>query len=104
MDDRQSPGTVMVTYGTGSTIYGTANLGQRDSGSKFTCFNWCAGQGPSGVTGGGTVTAAADGSRFVWSPGGTGMHVRIRLVVDRVVGHTGGRDGRVGVTVHLFGC
>ncbi|MER5179198.1 cellulose binding domain-containing protein [Streptomyces sp. NPDC002896] len=149
-----------MMYGTGATIYGTENLGQWDSGSKFTIkpmvegleetavndiasppsgapllsalgdiggfrhtdltkvpsmmytspnftsttsldfaetkpdvvvrvgnidsgahvafstdngSNWFAGQDPSGVTGGGTVAAAADGSRFVWSPDGTGV-------------------------------
>ncbi|MEV5432081.1 cellulose binding domain-containing protein [Streptomyces sp. NPDC052701] len=36
--------------------------------------NWFAGSDPSGVSGGGTVAAAADGSRFVWSPQGTGVH------------------------------
>ncbi|MET8131544.1 cellulose binding domain-containing protein [Streptomyces sp. NPDC005251] len=35
--------------------------------------NWFAGSDPSGVTGGGTVAAASDGSRFVWSPAGTGV-------------------------------
>jgi hypothetical protein len=30
---------------------------------------------PGGVTGGGTVAAAADGSRFVWSPDGAAPHV-----------------------------
>ncbi|MEU1130402.1 xyloglucanase [Streptomyces sp. NPDC005900] len=35
---------------------------------------WSGGQEPSGVTGGGTVAAAADGSRFVWSPAGAGVH------------------------------
>ncbi|MEU8574385.1 cellulose binding domain-containing protein [Streptomyces asoensis] len=35
--------------------------------------NWFAGTDPSGVSGGGTVAAAADGSRFVWSPAGTGV-------------------------------
>ncbi|MBA2946593.1 cellulose binding domain-containing protein [Streptomyces himalayensis] len=149
-----------MMYGTGATIYGTENLGQWDSGSKFTIkpmvegleetavldiasppsgapllsalgdiggfrhtdltkvppmmytspnftsttsldfaetkpdvvvrvgnidsgahvafstdngSNWFAGQDPSGVTGGGTVAAAADGSRFVWSPDGAGV-------------------------------
>ncbi|MGY0057037.1 xyloglucanase [Streptomyces sp. LZ34] len=33
--------------------------------------NWFQGSEPSGVTGGGTVAAAADGSGFVWSPDGT---------------------------------
>ena len=32
--------------------------------------NWFQGQEPGGVTGGGAVAAAADGSRFVWSPQG----------------------------------
>ncbi|RCV49492.1 beta propeller repeat protein [Marinitenerispora sediminis] len=36
--------------------------------------NWFQGSEPGGVTGGGTVAAAADGSRFVWSPQGTGVH------------------------------
>ncbi|MDT0401871.1 MULTISPECIES: cellulose binding domain-containing protein [Streptomyces] len=36
--------------------------------------NWFAGTEPSGVSGGGTVAAAADGSRFVWSPQGAGVH------------------------------
>ncbi|MFF9858526.1 cellulose binding domain-containing protein [Streptomyces tendae] len=35
--------------------------------------NWFGGTDPSGVSGGGTVAAAADGSRFVWSPDGTGV-------------------------------
>ncbi|GAA0678757.1 xyloglucanase [Streptomyces malaysiensis subsp. malaysiensis] len=33
--------------------------------------NWFQGSEPSGVTGGGTVAAAADGSGFVWAPEGT---------------------------------
>jgi hypothetical protein len=35
--------------------------------------NWFAGTDPSGVSGGGTVAAASDGSRFVWSPSGAGV-------------------------------
>jgi hypothetical protein len=35
--------------------------------------NWFAGTDPSGVSGGGTVAAASDGSRFVWSPVGAGV-------------------------------
>ncbi|MET8487349.1 xyloglucanase [Streptomyces tendae] len=35
--------------------------------------NWFGGTDPSGVSGGGTVAAGADGSRFVWSPAGTGV-------------------------------
>ncbi|MFH8530728.1 xyloglucanase [Streptomyces tendae] len=35
--------------------------------------NWFGGTDPSGVSGGGTVAAGADGSRFVWSPDGTGV-------------------------------
>jgi photosystem II stability/assembly factor-like uncharacterized protein len=32
--------------------------------------NWFQGNEPGGVTGGGTIAASADGSRFVWSPDG----------------------------------
>ncbi|MFP3986364.1 xyloglucanase [Streptomyces sp. E11-3] len=42
--------------------------------STDNAANWWGGQEPSGVTGGGTVAAAADGSRVVWSPQGTGVH------------------------------
>ncbi|GGR75201.1 MULTISPECIES: cellulose binding domain-containing protein [Streptomyces] len=53
-------------------------VGDLDSGPHiaFSTDNgatWFAGQDPSGVSGGGTVAAAADGSRFVWSPAGTGV-------------------------------
>ncbi|MCL8015488.1 cellulose binding domain-containing protein [Streptomyces sp. AS02] len=52
-------------------------VGNLDSGphiafSTDNGANWFAGTDPSGVSGGGTVAAAADGSRFVWSPAGTG--------------------------------
>ncbi|MBG0851195.1 cellulose binding domain-containing protein [Streptomyces spinoverrucosus] len=54
-------------------------VGNLDSGphvafSTDNGANWFAGTDPSGVSGGGTVAAAADGSRFVWSPDGTGVH------------------------------
>ncbi|MEV5749999.1 xyloglucanase [Actinoallomurus sp. NPDC052308] len=39
--------------------------------------NWWQGSEPPGVTGGGTVAAAADGSRFVWSPDGTGVYYSV---------------------------
>ncbi|MFD5519218.1 cellulose binding domain-containing protein [Streptomyces sp. NPDC127066] len=53
-------------------------VGNLDSGphigfSTDDGANWFAGSDPSGVTGGGTVAAASDGSRFVWSPAGTGV-------------------------------
>ncbi|WP_381557178.1 cellulose binding domain-containing protein [Streptomyces eurythermus] len=53
-------------------------VGDLDSGPHiaFSTDNgatWFAGQDPPGVSGGGTVAAAADGSRFVWSPAGTGV-------------------------------
>ncbi len=35
--------------------------------------NWFGGTDPSGVSGGGTVAAGADGDRFVWSPQGAGV-------------------------------
>jgi hypothetical protein len=58
-----------------STVVRVGNL---DSGphvgfSTDNGANWFAGSDPSGVTGGGTVAAASDGSRFVWSPAGTGV-------------------------------
>ncbi|RSM88673.1 xyloglucanase [Kibdelosporangium aridum] len=36
--------------------------------------NWFQGAEPPGVSGGGTVAAGADASRFVWSPTGAGVH------------------------------
>jgi hypothetical protein len=53
-------------------------VGNLDSGphiafSTDNGANWFAGSDPSGVSGGGTVAAASDGSRFVWSPEGTGV-------------------------------
>ncbi|MFG2648170.1 xyloglucanase [Streptomyces sp. NPDC048436] len=54
-------------------------VGQLDSGPRIAFSqdngaNWSPGKEPSGVSGGGTVAASADGSRFVWSPDGTGVH------------------------------
>ncbi|MET9803858.1 xyloglucanase [Streptomyces sp. NPDC006368] len=59
-----------------NTVVRSGNLdnGSRIAFSTDNGANWWAGQEPSGVTGGGTVAAAADGSRFVWSPDGTGVH------------------------------
>ncbi len=37
--------------------------------------NWFQGGEPGGVNNGGTVAAAADGSRFVWAPGDSGIQV-----------------------------
>jgi hypothetical protein len=37
--------------------------------------NWFQGSEPGGVNSGGTVAAAADGSRFVWAPGDAGQPV-----------------------------
>ncbi|MFI6804898.1 cellulose binding domain-containing protein [Streptomyces luteogriseus] len=59
-----------------NTVVRTGNL---DSGphiafSTDNGANWFAGTDPSGVSGGGTVASAADGSRFVWSPEGAGVH------------------------------
>jgi len=53
-------------------------VGDLDSGphiafSTDNGANWFGGTDPSGVSGGGTVAAAADGSRFVWSPAGAGV-------------------------------
>ncbi|MEE1753755.1 xyloglucanase [Streptomyces sp. SP18CS02] len=54
-------------------------VGDLDSGPRIAFStdngaNWWAGQEPPGVSGGGTVAAAADGSRFVWSPAGAAVH------------------------------
>jgi hypothetical protein len=37
--------------------------------------NWFQGGEPGGVNSGGTIAAAADGSRFVWAPGDAGIQV-----------------------------
>ncbi|MGX9885010.1 cellulose binding domain-containing protein [Streptomyces sp. NPDC002276] len=57
-------------------------VGNLDSGphiafSTDNGANWFAGTDPSGVSGGGTVAAAADGSRFVWSPAGAGVQYTV---------------------------
>lgn len=53
-------------------------VGDLDSGPHiaFSTDNgadWFAGTDPPGVSGGGTVAAASDGSRFVWSAAGAGV-------------------------------
>ena len=49
--------------------------------------NWFQGSEPGGVNDGGTVAAAADGSRFVWAPGDAGaagrLLGRLRQLLDR---------------------
>ncbi|CAM5392943.1 cellulose binding domain-containing protein [Streptomyces fumanus] len=52
---------------------GNADSGPHIAFSTDNGATWSAGTDPSGVTGGGTVAAGADGSRFVWSPDGTGV-------------------------------
>ncbi|MFJ8135179.1 cellulose binding domain-containing protein [Streptomyces sp. NPDC096013] len=52
---------------------GNADSGAHIAFSTDNGANWFAGTDPSGVSGGGTVAAASDGSRFVWSPAGTGV-------------------------------
>jgi hypothetical protein len=49
------------------------------STGNWSSTDGCTGTDPSGVSGGGTVAAAADGSRFVWSPEGTGVHYATRF-------------------------
>ncbi|MCX4978586.1 cellulose binding domain-containing protein [Streptomyces sp. NBC_00620] len=61
-----------------STPNTVVRAGNLDSGphiafSTDNGANWFAGTDPSGVSGGGTVASASDGSRFVWSPAGTGV-------------------------------
>jgi hypothetical protein len=60
-----SPGTVVRV--------GNLDSGPHIAFSTDNGANWFAGTDPSGVSGGGTVAAASDGSRFVWSPAGTGV-------------------------------
>jgi photosystem II stability/assembly factor-like uncharacterized protein len=62
----------VVRVGTGDAANNIRSIGfSYDSGA-----NWFqANTEPGGVTGGGTVAAAADASRVVWSPGGAGVVV-----------------------------
>ncbi|MER7516040.1 cellulose binding domain-containing protein [Streptomyces sp. NPDC126499] len=48
--------------------------GPRVAFSSDNGAHWTPGQEPSGVTGGGTVAASADGTRAVWSPDGAAVH------------------------------
>jgi xyloglucan-specific exo-beta-1,4-glucanase len=41
--------------------------------------NWFQGTEPGGVNSGGTIAAAADGSRFVWAPGDPGIQVHFSV-------------------------
>ncbi|MER5198976.1 cellulose binding domain-containing protein [Streptomyces sp. NPDC002755] len=52
---------------------GNLDTGPHVAFSTDNGANWFAGTDPSGVSGGGTVAAAADGGRFVWSPAGAGV-------------------------------
>ncbi|WP_327400140.1 cellulose binding domain-containing protein [Streptomyces sp. NBC_01288] len=52
---------------------GNVDTGAHIAFSTDNGANWFAGTDPSGVSGGGTVAAASDGSRFVWSPAGAGV-------------------------------
>jgi hypothetical protein len=61
--------------------------------------NWFQGSEPGGVNSGGTVAAAANGSRFVWSPGDAGttgrLLGRLRQLVDAGFRRTGEQHHRV---------
>jgi hypothetical protein len=64
-----SPSTIVRT--------GEVDSGSTDHHIAFSTddgADWFQGAEPSGVTGGGTVAAAADASGFVWSPAGTGVY------------------------------
>ncbi|MCZ4121027.1 cellulose binding domain-containing protein [Streptomyces sp. H39-S7] len=52
---------------------GNADTGAHVAFSHDNGATWYAGSDPAGVTGGGTVAAASDGSRFVWSPEGAAV-------------------------------
>ena len=65
----KSPGTVVRT----GTFSRSATYRTNDKFLQFSTDggnNWFQAQEPAGSTGGGTVAAAADGSRFVYSPAG----------------------------------
>ncbi|GAA2249509.1 xyloglucanase [Streptomyces ruber] len=53
---------------------GNLDAGPHIAFSTDNGAHWFAGTDPAGVSGGGTVAAAADGGRFVWSPDGAGVH------------------------------
>ncbi len=54
---------------------GNANAGVNRSGFSFDGgTSWFQGAEPGGVSGGGTVAAAANASRVVWSPSGAAVH------------------------------
>ncbi|MFC7980976.1 cellulose binding domain-containing protein [Streptomyces sp. NPDC057336] len=53
---------------------GNLDAGPHIAFSTDNGANWFGGTDPAGVSGGGTVAAGADGSRFVWSPQGAGVH------------------------------
>ena len=56
--------------------------------------NWFQGQEPGGVNSGGTVAAAADGSRFVWAPGDSGLQVVYSVGFGQLVEPVLGRAGQ----------
>ena len=62
---------VIVRVGNCDTANGAICFGYSTNGGT----SWApAAKQPAGVTGGGTVAASADGTRFVWSPAGTGVY------------------------------
>jgi hypothetical protein len=60
----------IVRVGNADTANGTRRVGFSFDGGT----NWFQGIEPGGVTGGGTVAAAANASRVVWSPQGAAVH------------------------------
>ncbi|MFE2756144.1 cellulose binding domain-containing protein [Actinosynnema sp. NPDC059335] len=70
LDFAERNASVMVRSG---NVDGSAHVAFSTDGGA----NWFAGSEPGGVTGGGTVAAAADGSRFVWSPAGAAVHYSV---------------------------
>jgi hypothetical protein len=73
LDHAESNPSVMVRAGnfTDSDRPNDAHVAFSTDGGA----NWFGGQEPGGVNNGGTVAAAADGSRFVWAPGDSGQPV-----------------------------
>jgi hypothetical protein len=70
LDYAELNSSVVVRAGSAASG-GTSHVAVSTNGGS----SWVTGTEPSGVTSGGTVAAAADGSRFVWAPGDTGQAV-----------------------------
>ena len=69
LDYAELASNFIVRVGNGDTSNGAKRIGFSYDGGA----NWFQGMEPGGVTGGGTVAAAADATRLVWSPDGAAV-------------------------------